>query len=76
MVSTLGMPNSETIPISTAVIPVVSAVWSTSASEVLDTAAVDSYLQVREAFRQKRWDQIHDGNPPEPDFFDKELFED
>ena len=46
-----------------------------SASEVLDTAAVDSYLQVREAYRQKRWDQIHDGNPPEPDFFDKELFD-
>ena len=47
-----------------------------SASEVLDTAAVDEYLQVREAFRQQRWNDIHDGNPPEPDFFDKELFED
>jgi phospholipid-binding lipoprotein MlaA len=46
-----------------------------SASEVLDTAAVDPYLQVREAFRQQRWNEIHDGNPPEPDFFDKELFD-
>jgi phospholipid-binding lipoprotein MlaA len=46
-----------------------------SASEVLDAAAVDEYLQVREAFRQKRWNEIHDGNPPEPDFFDDELFE-
>ncbi|MEN8761905.1 MAG: VacJ family lipoprotein [Thiogranum sp.] len=46
-----------------------------SASEVLDTAAVDEYLQVREAFRQKRWNEIHDGDPPEPDFFDKELFD-
>lgn len=47
-----------------------------SASEVLDAAAVDAYLQVREAFRQKRWNEIHDGDPPEPDFFDEELFED
>jgi phospholipid-binding lipoprotein MlaA len=45
-----------------------------SASEVLDTAALDPYLQVREAYRQKRWSEIHDGNPPEPDFFDDELF--
>jgi phospholipid-binding lipoprotein MlaA len=47
-----------------------------SATEVLDTASVDAYLEVREAYRQKRWSEIHDGNPPEPDFFDKELFED
>jgi phospholipid-binding lipoprotein MlaA len=47
-----------------------------SASEVLDAAAVDPYLQVREAYRQKRWNEIHDGDPPEPDFFDEELFED
>lgn len=45
-----------------------------SASEVLDTAALDPYLQVREAYRQKRWSEIYDGNPPEPDFFDEELF--
>ena len=41
---------------------------------VLDTAALDPYLQVREAYRQNRWNAVHDGNPPEPDFFDKELF--
>lgn len=45
-----------------------------SASDVLDTAALDPYLQVREAYRQKRWRDIHDGKPPEPDFFDEELF--
>lgn len=47
-----------------------------SASDVLDTGALDPYLQVREAYRQKRWSDIHDGNPPEPDFFDSELFKD
>ena len=47
-----------------------------SATKVLDTAALDPYLQVREAYRQKRWNEIHDGDPPEPDFFDEELFED
>ena len=46
-----------------------------SASKVLDTAALDPYLQVRAAYRQKRWYDIHDGNPPEPDFFDEELFD-
>jgi len=46
-----------------------------SATKVLDAAALDPYLQVREVYRQKRWSDIHDGNPPEPDFFDEELFE-
>lgn len=46
-----------------------------SASKVLDTAALDQYLQVRAAYRQRRWYEIHDGNPPEPDFLDEELFE-
>jgi phospholipid-binding lipoprotein MlaA len=46
-----------------------------SASDVLDVSAVDEYLQVREAYRQNRWNEIHDGDPPEPDFFDEELFE-
>lgn len=45
-----------------------------SATDVLDTAALDPYLQVREAYRQRRWRDIHDGKPPEPDFFDEELF--
>jgi phospholipid-binding lipoprotein MlaA len=47
-----------------------------TASDVLDTGALDPYLQVREAYRQRRWSDIHDGNPPEPDFFDSELFKD
>jgi phospholipid-binding lipoprotein MlaA len=45
-----------------------------SASRVLDSAAVDPYLQVRGAYRQRRWYDLHDGEPPEPDFFDDELF--
>lgn len=45
-----------------------------SASDILDAAAIDPYLQVREAYRQKRWRDIHDGKPPEPEFFDDELF--
>jgi len=47
-----------------------------SASDVLDSGAVDPYLQVREAYRQKRWYDIHDGNPPDEDFSDEELFGD
>ncbi|HFD79626.1 MAG TPA: VacJ family lipoprotein [Gammaproteobacteria bacterium] len=47
-----------------------------SATNVLETSSLDEYVQVREAYRQQRWNQIHDGNPPEPDFFDEELFED
>jgi phospholipid-binding lipoprotein MlaA len=47
-----------------------------SASDILDAAAIDPYLQVREAYRQKRWRDIHDGKPPEPEFFDDELFKD
>ena len=47
-----------------------------SASDVLDSGSVDSYLQVREAYRQKRWFDIHDGNPPDNDFSDDELFGD
>jgi len=46
-----------------------------SATKVLDTASLDQYLQVRTAYRQKRWYDIHDGEPPEPNFFDDELFE-
>ncbi len=44
------------------------------ASKVLDAAALDPYVQVREAYRQKVWFDLHDGDPPEPDFFDDELF--
>lgn len=44
-----------------------------NATQVLDTAALDPYISVREAYRQVRWNKIYDGNPPEPDFFDEEL---
>jgi len=47
-----------------------------AATRVLDAGSVDAYLQVRTAYRQKRWYEIYDGNPPEPDFFDDELFSD
>ncbi|MFQ5643264.1 MAG: VacJ family lipoprotein [Thiogranum sp.] len=47
-----------------------------SASDVLDSGSVDPYLQVREAYRQKRWYDIYDGNPPDDDFSDEELFGD
>jgi len=46
-----------------------------SATKVLDAASLDPYLQVREGYRQKRWNDIYDGNPPEPKFFDEELFD-
>ncbi len=44
-----------------------------TASKVLDAATLDPYISVREAYRQKRWSDQHDGEPPEPDFFDEEL---
>ena len=40
------------------------------ASRVRDAAALDAYLYTREAYRQHRWNLIHDGNPPLPDFDD------
>lgn len=43
-----------------------------SASRVRDTAALDSYLFTRDAYRQLRWSRIHDGNPPPPRFDDEE----
>ena len=42
-----------------------------SATKVRDTAALDPYLFTREAYRQHRWDRIHDGNPPPPSFEDE-----
>lgn len=45
-------------------------------TRILDAGSVDAYLQVRTAYRQKRWYDIHDGDPPEADFFDDELFSD
>lgn len=37
-----------------------------AATRVLETAALDPYLFTRDAFRQRRWNLIHDGNPPPP----------
>ncbi len=39
-----------------------------SASKVRDAAALDSYLFTREAYRQLRWNRVHDGNPPAYEF--------
>jgi phospholipid-binding lipoprotein MlaA len=36
-----------------------------NASRVLDQAALDPYAFVRDAYLQRRDDQVHDGNPPE-----------
>ena len=44
-----------------------------NASQVLDAAALDPYISVREAYRQVRWNLVYDGDPPEPDFFDEVL---
>lgn len=38
------------------------------ASKILDTAALDPYLFVREAYLQRRLNFVYDGNPPEEDF--------
>ena len=46
-----------------------------SATKVRDTAALDSYLFTRQAYRQLRWSRIHDGNPP-PVPFDYDEYED
>jgi phospholipid-binding lipoprotein MlaA len=46
-----------------------------SASKIRDTAALDSYLFTRQAYRQLRWSRIHDGNPP-PVPFDYDEYED
>lgn len=35
-------------------------------------AGDDKYLFIREAYRQRRINQIHDGNPPKPKFFEDE----
>lgn len=39
-----------------------------SATSLRDTAALDPYLFTREAYRQLRWNRIHDGNPPPVQF--------
>ena len=54
------------------------------AESVLDEAALDRYIYIREAFLQRRENLVHDGNPPigageidEDDLFDEDdIFED
>lgn len=38
------------------------------ATRMRDAGALDPYLYTREAYRQYRWNLVHDGNPPLPDF--------
>ncbi len=38
-----------------------------NASRVVDQAALDPYAFVRDAYLQKRQDQVYDGNPPPPE---------
>ncbi len=45
------------------------------ATSIVDTAALDEYAFIRDAFLQQRRFLIYDGNPPE-DEFDEEFFED
>lgn len=43
------------------------------AEKVLEQAmGSDKYIFIREAYRQRRINLIHDGNPPKPSFFDDE----
>ena len=41
-----------------------------SASKVLQEAALDEYLFVRDAYLQRRQNLVHDGDPPKPSFDD------
>jgi ABC-type transporter lipoprotein component MlaA len=47
-----------------------------SLTGILDAGSVDPYLEVRTAYRQQRWYDIHDGDLPDADFSDDELFSD
>lgn len=47
-----------------------------SLTGILDAGSVDAYLEVRTAYRQQRWYDIHDGDLPDADFSDDELFSD
>lgn len=45
-----------------------------TASKILETAAVDPYSFVRDAYLQRRRNQIYDGNPP-PDPYEEDIWE-
>ena len=47
------------------------------AGNILEEAALDRYIFIREAYMQRRKNLVYDGNPPEDDDFDEsDLFED
>lgn len=47
------------------------------AEKILEEAALDRYIFIREAYLQRRENLVYDGNPPEDDVFDEsELFKD
>ena len=46
-----------------------------TASKILETAAIDPYSFVRDAYLQRRRSQIYDGNPP-PDAYEEDLWAD
>lgn len=43
------------------------------ASKVLEVGALDPYEFTRSAFLQRRTNQIYDGNPPEPEFYQEDF---
>ena len=47
-----------------------------TATDIIDETAPDKYAYIRDAFLQRREYLIHDGNPPEEDFSEDELFKD
>lgn len=47
-----------------------------TATNIIDETAPDKYAFIRDAFLQRREYLIHDGNPPDTDMSDEELFSD
>lgn len=47
-----------------------------TATDIIDETAPDKYAYIRDAYLQRREYLIHDGNPPEADFTEDELFKD
>lgn len=46
------------------------------AEKIMDEAALDRYIFIREAYMQRRQNLVYDGNPPEdPEFDESELFD-
>lgn len=77
-----GIPASQRDPDKAQVTSVIKAIDLRAsllkAERILDTAAMDKYTFVREAYLQRRKHLVYDGNPPleEPEFNESELFDD